>query len=211
MTRRQLSRSVLLILTLATAAHAQGSRATLPGIAFSIDSGREAPPPPEVIKRFGMPPELITQLEGTVVFAGGRGRLDVAAVARRRPPIRTEGIVLAAPLAKAGDYYLFDSTGFVLVRPGTRTFSSFQIADDRFLKFLGLDHFLGDFAQRDDRVLVAVAVDGQIGAARNLARALGGNQHQVEPVRDLVHAIFNRNARHSSLRSKYGFSGRVAR
>ena len=131
MTRR-LSWPVLLILTLATAAHAQGARATLSGIAFSIDSGREAPPPPEVVKRFGMPPELVTQLDGTVVFAGGRGRLDVAAVARRTPPIRTEGIVLAAPLAKAGDYYLFDSTGFVLVRPGTRTFSSFQIADDRF-------------------------------------------------------------------------------
>ena len=79
-----------------------------------------------------MPPELITQIAGRVVFAGGRGRLDVAAVARRTPPIRIEGIVLAAPLARAGDYYLFDSTGFVLVRPGTRTFSSFQIADDRF-------------------------------------------------------------------------------
>ena len=115
-----------------TQVHAQDARATLSGIAFSIDSGRGAPPPPDVVKRFGMPPELITQIAGTVVFAGGRGRLDVAAVARRTPPIRIEGIVLAAPLAKAGDYYLFDSTGFVLVRPGTRTFSSFQIADDRF-------------------------------------------------------------------------------
>jgi hypothetical protein len=115
-----------------TQLHAQDARATLSGIAFSIDSGRETPPPPEVVKRFGMPPELITQLAGTVVFAAGRGRLDVAAVARRTPPIRIEGIVLAAPLAKADDYYLFDSTGFVLVRPGTRTFSSFQIADDRF-------------------------------------------------------------------------------
>ncbi len=115
-----------------TGVDAQDTRPTLRGIAFSIDSGREAPPPPEVVKRFGTPPELITQILGTVVFAGGRGRLDVAAVARRTPAIRIEGIVLAAPLAKAGDYYLFDSTGFVLVRPATRTFSSFQIADDRF-------------------------------------------------------------------------------
>jgi hypothetical protein len=46
--------------------------------------------------------------------------------------VRTAGIVLGAPLAKPGDYYLFDSTGFVLVRPATRTFSSFQIADDRY-------------------------------------------------------------------------------
>jgi len=80
----------------------------------------------------GMPQELIIQIAGTVVFASGRGRLDVAAVAQRTPPIRTAGIVLAGPLAKQGDYYLFDSTGFILVRPGTRTFSSFQIADDRF-------------------------------------------------------------------------------
>ena len=129
---RQFPWSVLLIPTLAASAHAQGARSTLPGLAFSIDSGPGTPPPPEVVKRFGMPPELITQIAGTVVFAGGRGRLDVAAVARRTPPIRIEGIVLAAPLAKADDYYLFDSTGFVLVRPGTRTFSSFQIADDRF-------------------------------------------------------------------------------
>ena len=115
-----------------TEVRAQDAQATLPGIAFSIDSGREAPPPPEVVKRFGMPPELITQIAGTVVFAGGRGRLDIAAVARRTPPIRTAGIVLAGPVGKQGDYYLFDSTGFVLVHPGGRTFSSFQIADDRF-------------------------------------------------------------------------------
>ncbi len=115
-----------------TEVHGQIAPATLPGIAFSIDSGREPPPPPEVVKRFGMPPELITQLAGTVVFADGRGRLNVAAIAQRTPPIRTAGIVLAGPLAKPGDYYLFDSTGFVLVRPGMRTFSSFQIADDRF-------------------------------------------------------------------------------
>jgi hypothetical protein len=132
MTSRHCPVALVLSMGLAAAAHAQGARATLPGIAFSIDSGRGTPPPPEVVKRFGMPPELITQLAGTVIFAGGRGRLDVAAIAQRTPPIRTAGIVLAGPLTGPGDYYLFDSTGFVLVRPGTRTFSSFQIADDRF-------------------------------------------------------------------------------
>ena len=65
---------------------------------------------------------------------------------------------------------------------------------------LGLDRLVGDLAQRDDRVLVAVAIDGEVGAARNLARALGREQDQIEPVRDLVDTIFNRNARHSSLR-----------
>jgi len=129
---RTLSGAAALACVALTEMHAQDARATIPGIAFSIDSGREPSPPPAVIKRFGMPPELITQIAGTVVFAGGRGRLDVAAVAQRTPPIRTAGIVLAGPLARQGDYYLFDSTGFVLVRPGVRTFSSFQIADDRF-------------------------------------------------------------------------------
>lgn len=140
MTRRIFCSAVPL-LALAAAAHAQGTPAhgahvqgagpTIPGITFVIDSGREAPPPPAVVQRFGRPPELITQLAGAVVFAGGRGRLDVAAVARRTPAVRTEGIVVAAPLAAPGDYVLFDSTGFVLVRPATRTFSVFQIADDR--------------------------------------------------------------------------------
>ena len=124
--------AVLLLCALASTARPQAARPALRGITFVIDSAREAPPPPAIVKQFGMPPELLTQFAGTVSFACGRGRVDVAAVARRTPTIRTEGVVLAAPLAVAGDYYLFDSTGFVLVRPATRTFSVFSIADDRF-------------------------------------------------------------------------------
>lgn len=117
---------------LGTRADAQGGNAMLHGIAFTVDSGPQVPPPAAVVKQIGLPPELMTQLAGTVVFANGRGRLDVAGIARRTPAIRVEGILLTAPLASAGDYYLFDSTGFVLVRPGARSFSSFAIADDRF-------------------------------------------------------------------------------
>ncbi|MEO6865185.1 MAG: hypothetical protein ABI229_07020 [Gemmatimonadaceae bacterium] len=116
----------------AFAAHALRARSAIPGITFAIDSVRDAPPPAAVVRQFGMPPELVAQIVGTVVFAGGRGRLDVKAVARRTPTLRVQGIVLAAPLAIAGDYYLFDSTGFVLVRPATKTYSVFHIADDRF-------------------------------------------------------------------------------
>jgi hypothetical protein len=128
-------RSWLLMLIVAAvaprAAQGQGAAsAVLRGITFTIDSGG-APEPPAAVRRFGAPPPLVTQLAGSIVFAGGRGRLDVTAVARH-PVVRTEGVVLAAPLARPGDYYLFDSTGFVLVRPATRTFSSFQIADDRY-------------------------------------------------------------------------------
>src|SRR5439155_5059116 len=88
-----------------------------------------------------------------------------------------------------------------------------EVGDDRFLKLLGLDGLLGDLAQRDHRILVPVAVDSEVGAARNLARALRREQDEIEPVRNLVYAIFNRNARHQSLRKsysaqEYGISGR---
>src|SRR5688572_2642456 len=68
-----------------------------------------------------------------------------------------------------------------------------QVRDHGLVELAGLYRFLGDLAQRDDRVLVAVAVDGEVGAARNLARALRSEQNQVEPVRDLVDAIFDGN------------------
>src|SRR5690606_16487384 len=41
-----------------------------------------------------------------------------------------------------------------------------QRADKRFLKLLGAHGLLGDLAQRDDRVLVAIAIDSQLRAAR---------------------------------------------
>ena len=49
--------------------------------------------------------------------------------------------------------------------------------------------------------------------AAPLPRTLGREQDQIEPVRNLVYAIFNRNARHQSLRKaipkpEYRISGR---
>lgn len=113
-------------------ARAQGRvAAQLRGITFSVDSGPGVPEPPEVVRRVGASPRLVTQLAGSIVFAGGRGRLDVTAIARQAA-LRSNGVVLSAPLAAPGDYYLFDSTGFALVRPAMRTFSVFHIADDRY-------------------------------------------------------------------------------
>src|SRR5688572_27368314 len=60
---------------------------------------------------------------------------------------------------------------------------------------------LGDLAQGDDRVLVAVAIDRQLGAARNLARALRRKQDEIETVGNLVDTIFDGNARHGALRN----------
>ena len=59
-----------------------------------------------------------------------------------------------------------------------------------------MNGLLGDFAQSDHRVLVAVTLDRQFRPARNLARTLCGKQDEVEPVGDLVDTIFNGNARH---------------
>ena len=45
-----------------------------------------------------------------------------------------------------------------------------QVGNDRFFKMLRLDRLLRDLAQGDDRILVAIAIDRQIGAARDLTR-----------------------------------------
>ncbi len=64
---------------------------------------------------------------------------------------------------------------------------------------LGLDLAVGDLAQRYHGVLVAVAIDQQVGAARNLAGPLRGEQDEVEPVGNLVDAIFDGDASHMPL------------
>src|SRR5687767_2945975 len=74
---------------------------------------------------------------------------------------------------------------------------------------LRLDRDFGDLAQGDDRVLVAVAVDRQVGTPRDLAGALRCHQHQVEPVGNLVDTIFDRHARHCrSALPQYEWKGR---
>ena len=94
------------------------SRDSIAGIAYRIDSLGDAGPTPNILKTFS----------GIVRFARGRGRLDIVAKSTSEP-IRVEGLVIRAPLASVGDYYLFDSTGFVLVRPSEKTFASFWFAD----------------------------------------------------------------------------------
>src|SRR3546814_5546765 len=59
-----------------------------------------------------------------------------------------------------------------------------QARDDRFLEMLRLDRLLGDLAQRDHRIFTAIAIERQIGAARDLPRTLRGEQHEIEPVGD---------------------------
>src|ERR1043165_3390131 len=65
---------------------------------------------------------LVSMLGARVEFAAGRGRIDVSTVASR-PARSVNGVTIGPPIARAGDYYLFDSTGYVVVRPSSRTFS----------------------------------------------------------------------------------------
>jgi hypothetical protein len=106
---------LLLLTSLGTGAQASAQR-TLPGIRFGIDTV-ESP-----TKWRG----ALTRIAGTLEFADGRGRLSVTAI-RSGPPVRVNGVVIGAPLAKPGDYYLFDSIQVVLVRPRQRTFSRFVL------------------------------------------------------------------------------------
>ena len=110
------ARIVQLVLLLGCAAdlRAQSRGAALHGIRFTVDT-LETP--------IAWRGEL-SRLAGTVEFGGGRGRFSVTAV-RGGPPVAMNGVIVRAPLAQRGDYYLFDSTGFILARPASRTFSHF--------------------------------------------------------------------------------------
>jgi hypothetical protein len=62
-----------------------------------------------------------------VESAARRGRVDILAIDSAAPVLQN-GLNLA-PLGVRGDYYLFDSTSFVLVRPASKTFAIFAIVD----------------------------------------------------------------------------------
>ena len=52
----------------------------------------------------------------------------------------------------------------------------------------------------NQRVAKIVAVDADRRAGGDFTRAVGGEHHQIEPVRNLVNAVFNRHAGHVILR-----------
>ncbi len=114
--KRVFNLAPLLVIGCATTG-APGSRQPIQGVQFAIDTA-ETPAPAKGAFR---------TVAGVVQFAAGRGRLDVIAV-RVGPAVVVHGVTIAAPLAISGDYYLFDSTGFIVVRPATRTFSGFALS-----------------------------------------------------------------------------------
>ncbi|SRR5258708_4243904 len=104
-----------------------GQSRSIPGIAFVVDTSPDIVPPglhaegPTMFKSLGL----------RVTYAGSRGRVDVLA-APTRPAFSVDSVVFASWLAASGDYYLFDSTAFILVRPSAKEFFAFRLGDASF-------------------------------------------------------------------------------
>jgi hypothetical protein len=94
----------------------------LEGITFAVDTAPELTP---------QGPGPVRPLGVRVSWAGTRGRIDV--LSRPVRPVMKLGDVTVGPsVAMPGDYYLFDSTGFVLVRPAKKQYSILEISDAAF-------------------------------------------------------------------------------
>ena len=65
------------------------------------------------------------------------------------------------------------------------------------------DRDVRDFAQRDDRVLVVVAIDGQLCAGRDGAGAVRRQNHEIEVIGNLFDAVFNGHAGHVAYLFRY--------
>jgi len=94
------------------AAWANAMSQTVPGIRFSVDTSGTS---------------VFSVLAGRVEFGAGRGRIDVAGIASRSARSIND-VIVGPPSARPGDYYLFDTTGYVVVRPSTHTFSVVSFA-----------------------------------------------------------------------------------
>src|SRR2546423_4609932 len=106
------------LLALASALRPAAQRGPLHGIAYVVDTTTDG----EILSG------LLSSLRLKVTFAEGRGRIDVLARARR-PAVQYKGLTFALNSAAPGDYYLFDSTGFTHVRPASRTYTKYVLAD----------------------------------------------------------------------------------
>src|ERR1043166_5521956 len=87
-----------------------------------------------------------------------------------------------------------------------------QRMDEVFLEVAGRDRLVGDFAQRDHRVLVVVAVHRDGRARGDHARAVTREKNEIEAVLNFIDTIFHGDTGHASslLIGRKGFSGLVA-
>src|SRR5689334_22528839 len=92
------------------------------GITFAVDTTPEVTP---------LGPGPVRPLGIRVTWAGSRGRVDILS-SPLRPVMKIGDVTVGRSQAQPGDFYLFDSTGFVLVRPAMRQYSALQISDAAF-------------------------------------------------------------------------------
>jgi hypothetical protein len=91
---------------------------TLRGITYTVDT----PSGGDIVGG------ILDPLALRVTYAEGKGRIDVLARAAR-PAVRVKWITVALNPALPGDFYLFDSAEVVHVRPDSKTFSRYALAD----------------------------------------------------------------------------------
>jgi hypothetical protein len=113
---------------------ANGAAAQQPsasGITYVIDTTafteNAIPADADILRLWG----AFGSFSARVMFAAGRGRLEILS-RRGGPAVFVDGATSSVPLGEPPDYYLFDSTGFVLVHPRAKTYSVFSISGDRY-------------------------------------------------------------------------------
>jgi hypothetical protein len=112
---------LLALLTVARSVAAQPR--TLRGITYTVDTTTV-----DTTSEGRIVAGILDPLSLRVTYAEGRGRIDVLARAAR-PAVRIKWITVALNSALPGDYYLFDSAEVLHVRPGSKTFSRYTLAD----------------------------------------------------------------------------------
>ena len=95
---------------------------TVRGVRFAIDTTETKAPATGLFSMFA----------GRAEYAAGRGRIFVLTVALRPTRSVNGGVTVGPLLARSGDYYVFDSTGYILVRPSSRTFSGVSFSESAY-------------------------------------------------------------------------------
>ena len=94
--------------------------------------------------------------------------------------------------ARAGRPDQWNRVGFGLVDLN----EFLQGMNELFAQILGRNRRISDLTQRHNRILVVVAIDRELRSRRNHTGAVRRQKNQIEPVVDLVNAVFYGDASH---------------
>lgn len=116
--------ALVLLALLPLARQATAQPGTLRGITYTVDTTNYVV---DTTTGGRIVAGILDPLALRVTYADGRGRIDVLA-RTTRPAVRFKWITLALNSAAPGDYYLFDSTQVLHVRPRSRAFTRYALA-----------------------------------------------------------------------------------